>query len=122
MLVVLLDSYVPNYHSATLYELRVDAAAFEVCLKKTNRSLSKHLVTIFANISVKSHRLYISLSGFLHCIRCRYLGILLCGAGICLCTMVICYLTIGPKALFRMGLAILSSRKCIFFANGKLLF
>ncbi|KAJ3000576.1 hypothetical protein HDV02_004871 [Globomyces sp. JEL0801] len=33
MLVVLLETYVPDYHSQTLYQLRVDAAAFEVCLK-----------------------------------------------------------------------------------------
>jgi hypothetical protein len=34
MLVVLLEKYIPMYHSQTLYGLRVDAACFELLLKK----------------------------------------------------------------------------------------
>jgi TBC1 domain family member 10 len=43
VLVVLLDKYIPGYHSETLYQLRVDAAAFELCLKRYLKPLSKHM-------------------------------------------------------------------------------
>ncbi|KAJ3326193.1 hypothetical protein HDV06_000069 [Boothiomyces sp. JEL0866] len=43
MLVVILESYIPDYHSENLYQLRVDAAAFELCLKKFLKPLAKHM-------------------------------------------------------------------------------
>ncbi|KAJ3272970.1 hypothetical protein HDV01_004876 [Terramyces sp. JEL0728] len=43
MLVVILENYIPDYHSENLYQLRVDAAAFELCLKKFQRPLARHM-------------------------------------------------------------------------------
>ncbi|KAJ3372393.1 hypothetical protein HDU91_003439 [Kappamyces sp. JEL0680] len=42
-LAAILDSYIPDYHSVNLYQLRVDAAAFEICFKKFSRQLYKHM-------------------------------------------------------------------------------
>lgn len=46
-LVAILEKYIPNYHSVTLYELRVDAAVFGVCLKKFMKPLATHFVRLF---------------------------------------------------------------------------
>lgn len=42
-LVVILDIYMPDYHSVNLYQLRVDAAAFDICMRKFARPLQRHM-------------------------------------------------------------------------------
>jgi hypothetical protein len=34
MLVVIIGDYIPGYHNNDLYQLRVDSAVFETCIKK----------------------------------------------------------------------------------------
>ncbi len=43
-LAAILETYIPDYHSVNLYQLRVDAAAFEICLKRYSSGLYKHMV------------------------------------------------------------------------------
>ena len=33
----------PDYHSVNLYQLRVDAAAFDICMRKFARPLQRHM-------------------------------------------------------------------------------
>ncbi|KAI8900883.1 rab-GTPase-TBC domain-containing protein [Globomyces pollinis-pini] len=96
MLVVLLETYVPDYHSQTLYQLRVDAAAFEVCLKKFIKPLAKHMQEVPCLTYMTQWFLTL------------YTMALPWGTVLRVWDM---FLHDGAKVLFRAGLAMLSARK-----------
>lgn len=98
LLVVLLESYIPDYHSVTLYQLRVDAAAFELCLKKYQKSLAKHM------------RELLPLTYMTQWFLTLYILALPWNTVLRVWDM---FLHDGSKALFRAGMGILASRKCI---------
>ncbi|KAJ3261954.1 hypothetical protein HK103_003797, partial [Boothiomyces macroporosus] len=102
MLVVILENYVPDYHSESLYQLRVDAAAFELCLKKFQRPLAKHM-----------HELK-PLNYMTQWFLTLYTMTLPWNTVLRLWDM---FLHDGAKALFRAGLGILAPKKTYIIKN-----
>lgn len=97
-LVVILDLYMPDYHSVTLYQLRVDAAAFDVCLRKFARPLHRHMVELAPLTYVTQWFLTVYIMAMPWKTVLRVWDM---------------FLHDGPKALFRAGLAILKRNKNI---------
>jgi hypothetical protein len=97
-LVCILESYIPDYHSVTLYQLRVDAAAFELCLKKYLRPLSKHMSDLTPLMYMTQWFLTIYTLSLPWNTVLRVWDM---------------FLHDGAKVLFRAGLALFSKRKRI---------
>jgi hypothetical protein len=41
-----LETYIKGYHTADLFQLRVDAAVFDICLRKHSRQLHRKMVSV----------------------------------------------------------------------------
>ena len=104
MLVVLLDRYIPTYHSSTLYGLRVDAACFEILMKK---KLPRNVYNKFKEFGPLTFitrwflTLYSMALPWNTCLRTWDM-----------------FLHDGPKALFRAGICILKTHGNSIAKNG----
>jgi hypothetical protein len=47
ILVILLKQYIEGYHTTDMYNFRVDAAVFDLCLRKHSKALHAKMANLF---------------------------------------------------------------------------
>eukprot|EP00842_Homolaphlyctis_polyrhiza_P005679 jgi/Hompol1/6111/HPOL_002228-RA len=104
LLAATLRFYIPGYHSANLYELRVDASAFELALQKYLRPVARHLAKVDVSPLTYMTQWFLTL----------YTMALPWRTVLRVWDMFFCD---GPKALFRVGMGILSTKKNALLAT-----
>ncbi|KAI8921541.1 rab-GTPase-TBC domain-containing protein [Entophlyctis helioformis] len=98
LLAATLKFYIPGYHSANLYELRVDATAFELAMQKHLKQLGRHMAKIEVSPLTYMTQWFLTL----------YTMALPWRTVLRVWDMFFCD---GPKALFRVGLGIMATKK-----------
>ncbi|KAL2914486.1 hypothetical protein HK105_206053 [Polyrhizophydium stewartii] len=104
LLVAILKFYIPGYHSVNLYELRVDASAFELALQKYLKPIARHMAKLDVSPLTYMTQWFLTL----------YTMALPWKTVLRVWDMFFCD---GPKALLRVGMGILSAKKNYLFKH-----
>ncbi|KAH6564480.1 hypothetical protein BASA60_010301 [Batrachochytrium salamandrivorans] len=98
LLVAILQNYIKGYHSVNLYELRVDASAFELALQKYLKPIANYMTKLEVSPLTYMTQWFLTL----------YTMALPWRTVLRVWDMFFCD---GPKALLRVGMGILSAKK-----------
>ncbi|OAJ44006.1 hypothetical protein, variant [Batrachochytrium dendrobatidis JEL423] len=104
LLVAILENYIQGYHSVNLYQLRLDASAFELAMQKYLKPVAKYMSKLDVSPLTYMTQWFLTL----------YTMALPWRTVLRVWDMFFCD---GPKALFRVGMGILSAKKSYLFKN-----